>query len=72
MSGFEMIGLVESLAMKGQWVILVFHDIDGPRLTVGGYDFNLLLEYLVRRRDELLIAPVVEVADRIRVYQEGL
>jgi hypothetical protein len=72
MSGFEMIGLVESLASKGQWVILVFHDIDGSRLTVGGYDFNLLLAYLERRRDEILSAPVSDVAGRIKAYQLGL
>ena len=65
MSGFEMIGLVEALATVGQWVILVFHDIDGPRLTVGGYDFNLLLEYLQRRSNEIWTAPVTEVAARI-------
>jgi hypothetical protein len=46
MSGFEMIGLVEQLTYQGCWVVLVFHDIDGARLTVGSHDFNMLLDYL--------------------------
>ena len=65
MSGFEMIGLVEGLAGEGQWVILVFHEIDGPRLTVGSYDFKMLLDYLLRRADAIWSAPVVEVARKI-------
>lgn len=65
MSGWEMIGLVEDLTWRGQWVILTFHEIDGSRLTVGSYDFGLLLDYLARRSDEIWTAPVVEVAGRI-------
>jgi hypothetical protein len=72
MSGFEMLGLVEGLASKGQWVILVFHEIDGARLTVGNYDFHLLVDYLHRRSGEIWTAPVVEVARKIAAYQEGL
>ncbi len=71
MSGFEMIGLVEALATKGQWVILVFHDIDGSRLTVGEYDFSLLLEYLARRADEVWTAPVAEVARKVADFQSS-
>jgi hypothetical protein len=70
MSGFEMLGLVEGLATQGQWVILVFHDIDGSRLTVGGHDFEMLLEYLDRRSDEIWTAPSVEVAEKIVEYQK--
>ncbi|MSS70258.1 MAG: hypothetical protein EXS64_02090 [Candidatus Latescibacteria bacterium] len=69
MSGFEMIGLVEALAAQGQWVILVFHDIDGSRLTVGHYEFNLLLDYLHRRSGEVWTAPVAQVAAKIAGYQ---
>ena len=71
MSGFEMIGLVEALASKGQWVILTFHDIDGSRLTVGAYDFNLLLDYLQRRSDAIWTAPIAEVAEKIAAAQDG-
>jgi hypothetical protein len=65
MSGFEMVGLVELLTFQGQWVILVFHEIDGARLTVGSYDFKLLLDYLQRRSHDIWCAPVVEVARKI-------
>ncbi|HDP98359.1 MAG TPA: hypothetical protein ENN22_04130 [bacterium] len=65
MSGFEMIGLVEELTHQGLWVILVFHEIDGSRLTVGSYDFLLLLNYLQRKRDLIWTAPVVDVAKLI-------
>jgi len=69
MSGFEMIGLVEELTSRGQWVILVFHEIDGSRLTVGSHEFHMLLNYLHRRRDVIWTAPVVEVAQKIAEFQ---
>jgi len=65
MSGFEMIGLVEELTSKGLWVILIFHEIDGERLTVGSYDFKMLLNYLHRKKELIWTAPVVEVARKI-------
>jgi hypothetical protein len=71
MSGYEMIGLVEELTSKGLWVILVFHEIDGSRLTVGSYDFNMLLQYLKRKRDQILIAPIAEIAEKIAAYQSA-
>ena len=71
MSGFEMIGIVEELVSQGLWVILVFHDIDGNRLTVGSYDFKMLLNYLDRRSDTIWTAPVVEVAKKIADFRES-
>jgi peptidoglycan/xylan/chitin deacetylase (PgdA/CDA1 family) len=65
MTGFEMIGLVEGLAAAGQWVVLVFHEIDGPRLTVGACEFKMLLDHLKRRESEIWTAPFCEVAERI-------
>jgi len=65
MSGFEMVGLVEELTFQGQWLILVFHEIDGQRLTVGSFDYRMLLRYLERRRETIWTAPVVEVARKI-------
>ena len=65
MSGFEMIGLVEGLATRGLWIVLTFHEIDGSRLTVGSYDFGVLLEYLQRRSNEIWTAPLGEVAEKI-------
>ena len=69
MSGFEMIGLVEELTYQGLWVIFVFHQIDGARLTVGSYDFRMLLNYLQRRSSAIWTAPVVEVANKIVEFQ---
>ncbi len=65
MSGFEMIGLIEELTWQNQWVILIFHEIDGERLTVGSYDFEMLLKYLHRKSDTIRTAPVVQVAKKI-------
>lgn len=67
MSAFEMIGMVEELAVgQKQWVVLVFHDINGDRLTTSKYDFQLLCEYIARRQDDLWCAPVASVACHIR------
>ena len=65
MSGFEMLGLVEGLATRGLWLVLVFHEIDGSRLTTASFDFKLLLEYLRRRSSEVWCAPVAAVARKI-------
>jgi hypothetical protein len=69
MSGYEMIGLVEELTSRGLWVIIVFHEIDGSRLTNGSYDFKMLLQYLKRKSDQIWIAPIVEIARKIAEYQ---
>ena len=71
MSGPEMIGLVEQLTAQGRWVILVFHEINGKRLTVGGYEFNMLLNYLHRNSDRIWTAPMGEVAGKISEFQNG-
>ena len=70
MSGFEMIGLVEALAAKGLWVILIFHEIDGKRLSVCSSDFELLLGYLKRNAERIWTAPVVEIAQKIANFQK--
>lgn len=69
MSGFEMIGLAEELTAQGRWVILVFHAIDGSRLSVTSSDFRMLLNHLRRRSDAIWTAPVVEVAAKIAAFQ---
>ena len=71
MSGFEMIGLAEDLTAQGRWVILVFHQINGSRLTVGSYDFEMLLRHLQRRADVIWTAPVVEVAQKIAQWRSA-
>jgi peptidoglycan-N-acetylglucosamine deacetylase len=71
MSGFEMIGLVEELTARGQWVVLVFHEIDGSRLTVGSHDYHMLLDYLVRKRESIWTAPLGAVAAEIAAFQRS-
>jgi len=70
MSGQEMIGIVESQVANGRWGVLAFHEIDGFRLSVSGEDFLCLLDYLVRNRDRIWAAPLGQVAQKIRDYQE--
>ena len=69
MSGHEMIGLVEEITAQGRWAILVFHEIDGARLTVGSYDFRMLLNHLRRRAAAIFTAPMAEVRDKIARFQ---
>jgi peptidoglycan/xylan/chitin deacetylase (PgdA/CDA1 family) len=71
MSGYEMIGLVEEITARGHWAVLVFHEIDGPRLTVGSHDLRMLLNHLRRRKEVIWTAPVVEVARKIAGWQGG-
>ncbi len=65
-TGYEMIGLVEELTSQGMWVVLVFHEINGERLTVGSYEFNMLLNYLARKSDKIWTATVAEVSAKIK------
>lgn len=69
MTGFEMIGLVDELAREGLWLILVFHDISGSRLSVDRDDFLRLLEHLQRRADTIWTAPVVEIAGALAAWR---
>jgi len=66
LSATELIDLIERLAPAGQWLILVYHDIDGEVLSVRQNDFVPVLDYLARNRDRVLTAPVVEVASKLR------
>lgn len=68
-SGFEMIGLIEQLTAQGQWMILCFHEINGPRLSVSSYHFRMLLDYLKRRSETIWTAPVIEVAQKVAEFQ---
>ena len=65
MSAFEMIGLAEELTHRGQWLVFVFHAIDGHRLSVSGEDFDSLLDFLARRRQTIRTATVSQIATDI-------
>ena len=57
------------MTANGQWAILVFHEIDGARLTVASHDFRMLLRHLRRRADAIWTAPLNIVAAKIAAYQ---
>jgi len=62
LTGKEAVALVEKLTDQGQWVILVFHDIDEGVLPVRRADYLLVLDYLSDARDRIMTAPVAEIA----------
>ena len=63
MSAYEMMGIIENLINQSAWVVLIFNEISGYRLSVNEEDFLFLLDYLKRREQEIWLAPVVEVAE---------
>lgn len=63
--GDEMIALVQRLTDCGQWVILVFHDIDGPLLNVPTRVYRHLLRFLDDARDTIWTGTVSEIATRL-------
>ncbi len=65
MGAFEMIGLVEELTARNKWVVLIFHDISGDRITVARDDYLMLCDYLARKKEEILVAPMAHVARRV-------
>ena len=44
------------------WTILTFHGVGEGHLPVTGDDFGSLLDHLAGRRDELWVAPLIQVA----------
>jgi hypothetical protein len=60
--GATLIGLVEQALALGRWGIFTFHGIHESHLPVGDTDFVELLDHLVRRREQVWVAPVAEVA----------
>jgi peptidoglycan/xylan/chitin deacetylase (PgdA/CDA1 family) len=71
MSGYEMIGLVQAAIDAGQWSILCFHDISGIRISVEEDEFRRLLVFLAARKNEILIAPLVDVVRSISGDHNG-
>jgi len=70
-TGHEMIGIVEDQAGQGRWVVLVFHEIDGHRLSVAGEDFLKLLDHLARNRKRIRTAPLGKIAADVAAMQAG-
>lgn len=68
-SGAEMIGIVEDQAAAGKWVVLVFHTINGPWLSVCSDDFNRLLAHLHRNRRRILVDTFGAIAAKVKQMQ---
>jgi peptidoglycan/xylan/chitin deacetylase (PgdA/CDA1 family) len=62
-----LIGLAELALAQGRWAILTFHGISEGHLPVSQPDFIEFIDHLARRREQLWIAPVAEIAD----YTQG-
>lgn len=65
--GYEMIGLCERAANRGQWCILTFHGIHEGHLSVSDGDFRELCDHLVKHKNRFYVAPVAQVAQRVLV-----
>lgn len=70
-SGAEMIGIVEDQVAAGKWVVLVFHTINGARLSVCSDDFNRLLGHLHRNRQRILVDTFGAIAARVKQIQQA-
>ncbi|MGA7304475.1 MAG: polysaccharide deacetylase family protein [Rhodothermales bacterium] len=65
----ETIELIQRLTGQGQWLVLVFHDIDGEVLSFAQDDYLVVLDFLAHNRDELLTASLVDVATLVARWQ---
>jgi peptidoglycan-N-acetylglucosamine deacetylase len=66
-----LIGLAELSLAQGRWAILTFHGISEGHLPVAGVDFIDFLDHLVRRGEQIWVAPVAEVATYIQQRLSG-
>jgi peptidoglycan/xylan/chitin deacetylase (PgdA/CDA1 family) len=69
-SGSDMIALVERTVTSGRWGIFTFHGIEEGHLPVMEMDFCRLIHYLAERRDRILTAPVVDIAQRVHEWRK--
>jgi len=52
--------------------VLVFHESNGARLTVGSHDFEMLVNYLDRNRNRICTGTFAEIAGKIQDFQSHL
>ncbi|MDE0222420.1 MAG: polysaccharide deacetylase family protein [Spirochaetaceae bacterium] len=72
MSAGQLIAAVERGRELGMWTILTFHGVDEGHLPVTGDDFGALLDHLAGRKDELWVAPLIQVARSISAAREAM
>lgn len=64
--GEEIVGMIDRALTQGRWLILTMHAIGSARLGTGSGEFQWMLDYLVRRRDRIWVAPVATIAEHLR------
>ena len=72
MGAEQLIAAVERGRDLGMWTILTFHGVGEGHLPVTGEDFGALLDHLALRRDELWVAPLIQVAQSIASAREAI
>lgn len=69
LTGGALVGLCESAATQGRWMILTFHGVNDGHLHVANGDLEELCAHLANHRDRLWTAPLATVAMRIGEWQ---
>ncbi|MHB0877006.1 MAG: polysaccharide deacetylase family protein [Anaerolineae bacterium] len=69
LGGDTLIGMAETAVAQGRWGIFTFHGIGEGHLPVVAYDFGQFLGHLQRHGERIWVAPVVQVAQRIRDWR---
>ena len=72
MSAEQLIAAVERGRELAMWTILTFHGVGEGHLPVTGEDFRALLDHLAHCRDELWVAPLIQVARSIAAAREAV
>jgi peptidoglycan/xylan/chitin deacetylase (PgdA/CDA1 family) len=67
----QMIALVKEAMQTHTLLVFLFHGVGGGHsLNVGLKEHSLLLHFLKNHEREIWVAPMVEVADNVRAYQQ--
>lgn len=66
MRGEQIAGLMDVNLRNGRWLILTMHDIGGSRLGTAVTEFEKMLDWLDRFREQVWVAPVAEIARHLR------
>ena len=64
--GEEIVGMIDRALTQGRWLILTMHHIGGARLGTGAGELEWMLDYLVRMRERIWVAPTATIAEHLR------
>ncbi len=70
LSGPMLVGLAEQAVALGRWVIFTLHGIDRGGLSITEAALRELCRHLDRRRNEIWVAPMVQVAQRVKEWRQ--